>query len=154
MAKFFEVSDENRELIEDVFNETGLFNYINLKIVGTPKAKELIKISKTNPLAEYVGKISDSIVCTLYEEAFNRLDEKTKKLLVIDAFNNVGYDTEKDKILVGVPQITVTVGGRRKYGDELINAAEIAVTMIAEIEEEKKEKRSAEQSSKKSRKND
>lgn len=140
MAKFFEVSDENKELIEAIFSETGLDNYINLKIVGTPKAKELIKISKANPLTEYVGKIPDAIVCTLFEEAFDKLDEKNKKLIMEDAFNNVTYDNEKDKILVGVPQIVITVGGRHKYGEELINAAEIGVTMIQEVEEDRKER--------------
>lgn len=149
MAKFFEISDENKILIENTFSETGLDNYINLKIVGTPKAKELIKVTKANPLAEYVGKIPDSVVCTLYEEAFDRLDEKTKKILITDAFNCVGYDTEKDKILVGVPQIVVTVAGMHKYGDELINAAEMGVMMIQEVEEERKAKKEMEKASKK-----
>lgn len=148
MAKFFEISDENKELIEDVFNETGLLNYINLKIVGIPKAKELVKISKANPLAEYVGKIPDSIVCTVYEEAFDKLDEKNKKLILEDAFNNVAYDDEKEKILVGVPQIVVTVGGRRKYGDDLINAVEMGVMMIQEVEEDRKAKKEMERVSK------
>ena len=111
MAKFFELTDENQTLVNDVFQDTGMHNYMNLKMVGVSKAKELIKVSKANPLAEYVGKCPDTIVCAIYEDAFDRLDEKTKRLLLIDAFGVVFYDDEKDKISIGAPQIVVTVAG-------------------------------------------
>ena len=140
MAKFFEVTSENDEMIMDIFEETGMYKYMNIKIVGVAKAKELIKISKANPLAEYVGKCPDTIVLTLYEEAFERLDDKTKKILLTD---------EKDKINIGAPQIVVTVGGRMKYGDELINAAEVGVLAIQQLEEERKEKKEMEKANKK-----
>ena len=84
---------------------------------------------------------------------FDRLDDKNKKLLAKDALSLVSFDNEKDKINVGAPQIVITVGGRMKYGEELINAAEIAVTMIQEIEEEKKAQREAEKATKKAKKN-
>ena len=154
MAKFFEISEENQQIFDDVWQESGMFNYIDLKVVGTPKAKEVIKVQKTNPYAEYLGKCPDSIIVTVYEEVFDRLDDKNKKLLVEDALSLVSYDSEKDKINVGAPQIVITVGGRMKYGEELINAAEIAVTMIQEIEEEKKAQREAEKAAKKAKKND
>ena len=149
MAKFFEVTSENDEMIMDIFEETGMYKYMNIKIVGVAKAKELIKISKANPLAEYVGKCPDTIVLTLFEEAFDRLDYKTKKILLTDAFNLVSYDSEKDKINIGAPQIVVTVGGRMKYGDELINAAEVGVLAIQQLEEERKEKKEMEKANKK-----
>ena len=152
MAKFFEISEENQEIFDDIWQESGMFNYIDLKLLGVPKAKEVIKVQKTNPQAEYLGKCPDSIVVTVYEEAFDRLDEKQKRLIAEDALSSVSYDGEKDKIVVGCPQIVVTVGGRAKYGDELINAAETAVLMIQTIAEEEAEKKAAERESKKKRK--
>ncbi len=152
MAKFFEISEENQEIFDDIWQESGMFNYIDLKLLGVPKAKEVIKVQKTNPQAEYLGKCPDSIVVTVYEEAFDRLDEKQKRLIAEDALSSVSYDDEKDKIVVGCPQIVVTVGGRAKYGDELINAAETAVLMIQTIAEEEAEKKAAERESKKKRK--
>ena len=41
MAKFFELTDENQTLVNDVFQDTGMHNYMNLKMVGVSKAKEL-----------------------------------------------------------------------------------------------------------------
>ena len=151
MAKFFELTDENQTLVNDVFQDTGMHNYMNLKMVGVSKAKELIKVSKANPLAEYVGKCPDTIVCAIYEDAFDRLDEKTKRLLLIDAFGVVFYDDEKDKISIGAPQIVVTVAGRMKCGEDLINAAETGVLAIQQLEDEKREQKELEKANKKNK---
>ena len=149
MAKFFELTDENQTLVNDVFQDTGMHNYMNLKMVGVSKAKELIKVSKANPLAEYVGKCPDTIVCAIYEDAFDRLDERTKRLLLTDAFGVVFYDDEKDKISIGAPQIVVTVAGRMKYSEDLINAAETGVLAIQQVEDEKREQKELEKANKK-----
>lgn len=138
MAKFFELSEENIDLIEEVFQNTGLNNYMELKIMGVTKSKQLIKVQKNNPVTEYLAKVTDSINIQIYEEAFDRLDTDSKKILLEDAFAVVGYDGDKDKIIIGAPQITVTIGGRRTYGDKLINAAEAGVLAIQQIEDEKK----------------
>jgi hypothetical protein len=149
MAKFFELTEENQALVDDVFQDTGMCNYMNLKMVGVSKAKELIKVSKANPLAEYVGKCPDTIVCAIYEDAFDRLDEETKRLLIIDAFGVVFYDNEKDKISIGAPQIVVTVAGRQRFGDDLINAAEAGVLAIQQVEDERRERKEIEKANKK-----
>lgn len=151
MAKFFELTDENQTLVNDVFQDTGMHNYMNLKMVGVSKAKELIKVSKANPLAEYVGKCPDTIVCAIYEDAFDRLDEKTKRLLLIDAFGVVFFDDEKDKISIGAPQIVVTVAGRQHFGDDLINAAEAGVLAIQQVEDERREQKEIEKANKKNK---
>ena len=149
MAKFFELSEETQSLIDEKFQEKGLHNTINLLMYGTPKAKEIIKVSRVNPLAETVGNCPESVVCVVYEEAFDRLDERTKELLVEDAFASVAYDPDKDKIVIGAPQIVVSVMGRQQYGEELINAAESAIYAIAQIEEEKKAQKELEKANKK-----
>ena len=144
MAKFFELSEENKEVFDTIWDNTGMVHYVDLKLLGVSKAREVVKVQKTNPQAEYLGKCPDSIICTVYEEAFDRLDEKGKKLLAEDALSIVSYDSEKDKIIVGAPQIVVTVGGRAKYGEELINVAESAVLAIQQIAEEEAERKAAE----------
>ena len=138
MAKFYEVSEENLSLIDEKFQETGMHNYIDFKVVGISKAKEVIKVVKTNPIAEYVGQCPDSVLCIVYEEAFDRLDDEAREMLVVDALANVAYDSEKDKIIVGGPQITVSLGGLEKYGQKLVHAAETGIYAIMQIEEEKK----------------
>jgi len=149
MAKFFEISEENQEIFDSIWQESGMFNYIDLKILGVPKAKEVIKVQKTNPQAEYLGKCPDSIIVVVYEQAFDRLDDRGKKLLAEDALSLVSFDSEKEKIIVGAPQIVVSVGGRAKYGDELINISESAVLAIQQIAEEDAERKAEEKAQKK-----
>ena len=147
--KHFELSEENEQLFSDLFSETGYDNYMQLKLNGTAKSKEVIKLARPNDVAKYVGHLPDDVVTIIvYEEAFDRLDEKNKKLLVKDALAMIQYDSEKDKISIGVPQIVVTVGGRQMFGDELINAAEMAVLAIQQIEDEKQELKEAEKARK------
>ena len=150
MAKLFELSEENFNLIDEMFQQTGMHNYIDLKILGTSKSKpdEIVKVAKISPIAEYVGKCPDSVSCVVYEEAFDRLDEDTKKLIIEDAFAQIAYDSEKDKIVMGCPMIKMSIGGRTKYGEKLGNALELAATMVIEIEEEKKAAKEAEKASK------
>lgn len=152
MAKFFELTNENQDLFNEAWSENGMYNFIDLKLVGVTKSKEVIKVQKTNPQAEYLGKCPDSVICTVYEAAFDRLDEKTKKLLVEDALAQVSYDSEKDKINVGCPQIVVTIGGRAKYGEELLNAAECGVLAIQQIADEEAEQKAAEKERKAAKK--
>lgn len=147
--KHFELTEENQQLFIDLFDETGLNNYMQLKLIGIAKSREVIKVAKPNDVAKYVGHLPDDMVTIIvYEEAFDRLDEKNKKLLIRDALNMITYDSEKDKISIGVPQIVVTVGGRQKYGDDLINASEMGVLAIQQIEDEKQQAKEEEKARK------
>ena len=124
---------------------------INLKVLSITKSKNVLKVSRANATTHFLT--DKDVILVIYEEAFDRLSDEFKNKLMEGAISNISYDTEKDKIIVGAPQIVVTVGGRMKYGEELINAAEIAVTMIQEIEEEKKAQKEAEKAAKKAKKN-
>lgn len=152
MSKFGKLTEENQKLVTDVVDNLGLCNYLNVEANAVKKSKTLIKVSKAGDRYEYATK-KPSIVCIdIYEEAFDRLDEDNKKLLIEDALNSISYDFEKDKINIGVPSVTVTIGGRQKYGEKLINAAEIGVMMIQQIAEEEKERKEQEKMTKKPRK--
>lgn len=141
MAKLGKVSEETRELFERVCDETGLDNFMDIRIVNTAKSKKLIEVKKCPPLGEYVAEKVQVVCVIVYDKAFERLTPEIQELLMRDAFNNIQFDSEKDKIMIGVPQIVVTCEGRAKWGEELINAAEIGVTMIQTIEEEEREEK-------------
>ena len=136
--KTFDLTEENQELFNDLFEETGYHNYMQLRLIGVAKSKDVITVNRPNAVAKHVGHLPDDVVTILvYEDAFDRLDDKNKRLLIKDAFNLISYDSEKDKITIGTPMITVTVNGRQMWGDELINASEMAVMAVQQIIEEK-----------------
>ena len=150
--RFFEPSSDIVEWIEEKFSETGLYNFIQLKVLGISKQSQVFNVSKASGLVKYIGNLDDAVVITVYEEAYDRLDEQSRELLLEDAIAQISYDTEKDKLVVTKPQINITVGGRRKNGEALINAAETSIVVIESIEQEEKEKKAAEREAKKAAK--
>ena len=139
MARMDKASDDTQKLINQIMEETGLINWINVIALAVPKQKQLVKVSKANSTIEYISKQDNSVVIYVYEEAFERLNGISKELVMRDAINQIEYDGEKDKITIAAPQIAVTMGGRAKYGDSLLNAIEAGILAIQQIEEEKKE---------------
>lgn len=152
MAKLGKVSEETQEMVDKIVGELGYDNYMNIEPISITKQKQLIKVARANATTEYRAKCPDTVFLYIYEAPFERLDERQRELLIRDALNCVNYDSEKDKIIIGCPQVTISVDGRAKWGDELINASECGVHMMIQIEEEEKERKAAERELKKSKK--
>ena len=154
MAKFGKVTEETQELVDKISNETGLIQFIDIEAVSVPKSKKVIDIKRCPLLGEHVAGKSEVVCVIVYEKAFERLDPEQQELLMRDAFNMVYFDTEKDKITIGCPQIVVSCSGRAKWGDALVNTAEAAVLAIQQIaDEEKEEKERAKEEKAAKRKN-
>ena len=150
---FGEVSDDVRVVLDEVVEQTNLENFMNIYYYAVPKQKSVIKVSKLNPIGEAVSKKPGTVVITVAEEIFERLDPNQQKMLVEDAINQISYDDEKDKIGIEAPAITMTVGSWRKYGAELANAYEMSLLTAQQLEEEKKEAKAAAAEAKKSKRN-
>lgn len=135
------VSEETAALFDKIYDETGLDNFMDIRIVNVAKSKKLIEVQRCPPIGEWVASKEDVVCIKVYEKAFERLTPKMQEILMRDAFNNINFDTEKGKIIIGVPQIVVTCEGRAKWGEELINAAESGVIAIQQIIEEEKEEK-------------
>lgn len=150
---FGEVSDDVRVVLDEVVEQTNLENFMNIYYYAVSKQKGVIKVSKLNPIGEAVSKKPGTVVITVAEEIFERLDPNQQKMLVEDAINQISYDDEKDKISIEAPAITMTVGGWRKYGAELANAYEMSLLTAQQLEEEKKESKAAASEEKKTKRN-
>ena len=141
MAQFSNLSEENAELIQKISEELGLYNYVRIEGIGKVKDKQLIKVQLDNPVTKWKTNKPDTVNIFIYERAFDMLEDRQKEILIRDAFNQIHFDTEKDKITIGCPYIEVTIDGRAKWGEELLNAAEAGVHAIIQIEEEEKEEK-------------
>ena len=141
MAQFSNLSEENAELIQKISEELGLYNYVRIEGIGKVKDKQLIKVQLDNPVTKWKTNKPDTVNIFIYERAFDMLEDKQKEILIRDAFNQIHFDTEKDKITIGCPHIEVSIDGSAKWGEELLNAAEAGVHAIIQIEEEEKEEK-------------
>ena len=152
MSKLFTTNEDVASFIENKFNETGLSEYgVTLKIMSVTKAKEVIKTTKASATTEFIAKKDSMIQVFIYEAAFERLDEEAKNMLAEMSFANIGYDLEKDKIVIDNRPYVSVFSMRKKYGDEFMNKLELSSIVIEEIEEEEKERKLAEKEAKKNK---
>lgn len=148
---FGEISEENKEIINEVVGKTLIEQYMNIYYFSVPKQKQVFKVKKLGVLGESVHKESSTVCICVNEEIFERLSPVQQRMLAEDAINQILFDDEKDKITIEAPAITMTVGGWRKYGVELANAYETSLLTAQQLEKEKKEAKAAEQETKKSK---
>lgn len=153
MAKLSIASDETIALINDTLKASTLGNSVEVKVLSVKKQRQVIKVKKSSPTEEVLGKCPESIIMIVCENVFDRLDDSQRRLIVEDAISTISIDYDKDKIVVTQPQIQCTVGGRQKYGSALLDALETAVLVAEEIAEEEKEKKEAEKAAKKNKNN-
>lgn len=135
MSKLQEVSQENADLFNKVWEDFGYVNYLNLKVVGVNKSKELYKLQKASLQTEYFGECPNTVICVIYEEVFDKFDYEDKEILVKEILNSVTYNTDKDRVEIKKPEIKVSSWGRAKFGERLINLLETSALHISGNEE-------------------
>lgn len=139
-SKYSEASETIEKLVNDIANELNLINYgVDFQPLCVNKAKEVCKVVRANELAEYASKRDDLVFVICYEEAFDQVDEQTQYMWLRTEMDKVSYDTEKDKLVIGCPSITIPVGMYEKYKGAVVDAALLGQYTIAQIEEKKKE---------------
>ena len=146
MSKIFETNNEIIELANEEWSKTGLEHIgLNLKLISVPKAKFVLKANRANATTNFLAK--NDLIITVYEEAFERLPEGHKQILMEGCMSNISYDNERDKITVDTEFSHELFRMRRKYGN-YIDIAEEAEIVINQIEEEEKERKEAEKAQK------
>ena len=142
MAKLFETSKDIAELAQDKFEDTGLAQMgISLKLLSTPKAKTVLKISRANATTNFLTK--NDIILLVYEEAFDRLPDAAKSVLMEGVLSNVSYDTDKDRLNVDNDIAREIFRMRRKY-DDYVDMLETAYMLIEQIEDEERRRKEEE----------
>lgn len=153
MAKYSQATPEVELLVEEIASELGLDHLgVDFQPIFVNKSKEVCKVVKANELFEYTSKREDLVFVVCNIDAFDGTDpqghpyadEKTKYLWLRTEMDKVSYDTEKDKLILGCPQITLPVGLYEKYKEEgkdtvLIQNALLGQYLLAKIEQDKKE---------------
>lgn len=144
MKKLFESSEYVVEGIKNEFSSCGLEAYgINLKVISTVKAKNIISVAKASATTEFVSKQDTMLIVTVYEAAFERLDENGQKIFIEAALSNVSYDSEKDKLNIDNNVANMLHRMRHKYGNGILDILELNELIVQQIEDEEKEAKEA-----------
>ena len=148
--KLFETSQDIKDLVQEKWEDTGLAQVgIDLKVISTPKAKTILKAQRSNATTHFLTK--KDVIVTVFDEAFDRLSDEHKNLLVEGALSNINYDSEKDKISVDGDFAREVFRMRRKYPN-YVDVAEESYIVIEQIEEEEKRRKEEERLAKKEKK--
>lgn len=153
MAKYSKATEEVENLVENIASELSLDNYgVDFQPIFVNKSKDVCKIVKANELFEYTSKREDLVFVVCNAEVFAGADpqghpyadEKNMYLWLRTEMEKVGYDTEKAKLVIGCPSITLPVGLYEKYKENgkdqtLIDNALLGQYLLAKIEQDKKE---------------
>lgn len=142
MAKIFETSQDIAELAQDKFEETGLPQMgINLKVLSITKSKNVLKVSRANATTHFLT--DKDVILIVYEEAFDRLSDEFKNKLMEGAISNIGYDTEKDKLIVESDIAKEIFRMRRKH-ENYVDVVETSYLVVEQIEDEEKRRKEEE----------
>jgi hypothetical protein len=152
MSKPFKTSDDIYNFIMGVWNETNCPSLgINLKVMSTAKSKQILKLSRIDAKAEYIIREDSVITLVVYEEAFDRLDDFNKTLLLKGIFSLVSYDFDHDAVIIDNKAYADLFNMRHskdangnEYLDLYDNALETASIIIEEINEEEKQRKEEE----------
>lgn len=153
MAKYTELSQENKDLFEKVLDGTSIPSWVIFKTLANNKQKEIYKINKANDVVEI---ITDGInfIIILNEEIFDELTEEQKTCIIDECLAGVVYDGEKDTISLNKPDFTTYSGILTKYGhDDIITLNESIKSLYdakKQQEDEEKAARKAKRNKKKS----
>lgn len=152
MAKLFKTSDDIFEFINNEWESTSTAKIgVQLKVISTQKARQILKLSKASATTEYLIREQDVLTLVVYEEAWDRLSDLNKTLLLKGVLSVVDYDTEKEKLSIDTRPYADLFAMRHakdangnEYLDKYDETLEAAALLIQQIEDEEREAKEAE----------
>lgn len=149
MAKLFKTSDDVYEFITNEWEQTDTSKIgVRLKVISTSKARQILKLSKVSATTEYLIREQDVITLVVYEDAWDKLSDVNKILLLRGLFSVVSYDTEKERIVIDNRPYADLFNMRHskdakgnEYLDKYDNTLETCSLLLQQIEEQEKEEK-------------
>ena len=158
MAKFFKADESIVKLVDEIAHEIGLSQFVDFETLDVVNLKEVVKIVKANEYAEYLSGREDLILVLVNGEAFDLLPDgpdangvDNKYMWLRLAMEQIAYDSEKEKIVIGCPKIEVPVGMYEKFKGAAVDSALLAQYTLAQIAEKKEQEKAERAAQKKER---
>lgn len=144
MGKFSRDLDESLEKkVKTLAREMHITDWgINVEAIRLKKSKkEVGTVLKANDLVTLFTGDESLVAVALYEEALNRMDGQNQDLVIRSLLSQISYDADKDKIVITKPELQISLGMYRQFGDIAVKSAELQLLTLAQIADEEKEKK-------------
>ena len=154
MANYYPMSNELQELVDDTMAKDNPYLHtkgLDFVYLGVDKQSNIIQITKSSPLLNYIANKEEMIFVIIYEEAFEKLELDQQKLIIANALNNIEYNDETDKTTIKKGGCGLDEGVYLRYREKVVLSIFAGDHVIRQIEEAKKEEK---KNSKKGKKND
>ena len=137
MSKYNEVYADTQRLFDSVIDETGLEQVINFKVLSCNSLKKkACDAVKAGDIVKYMTE--KDIIILVNEPVFERLTEEQRKIAAEEAVAKVGFDYEKDKIVMSQPDVSTFSLVLVKHGNDKViqlkDAVRLAFSSLAEQE--------------------
>lgn len=139
MANYQEVNETTQEMFTKAISESDLSRYLKITVLANNKSKELFKIMKANDILKYMT--DDDVIIILNENIFEKFSDEQKLLIIEESLAYVGFDTEKDKVVITAPDFITHSGVLRKYGFTKIDEIRQTTNMLFQAEKEAEDER-------------
>lgn len=145
--KFTKATEETNEMVTKISQDLGLEGYgVEFEAIYVKKAKEVCKVVKANDYTKYKAEKEDLVFVVCYEDFFEGIDsmghayasedDKFKALRL--AMEQVSFDPEKEKLIIGCNSVLLPVGYCIN-NDDAVRSALYNATIMAKIQKDKKE---------------
>ena len=148
MASFQKMDEDYINLICTVLDSENPYLStigLNFRYLCVDKQPEIIKITRANPLTNYIAGVDDELIfIILHDEAFRMLDSDSEeqKLIIANSLNNIEFNSESGKTTINNNGIGVSEGLYLKYKNALMLAlfnGQHAVKQLEQIKRDQKQ---------------
>ena len=139
MAKFQEASTELGKLFDEVRDKTSIPQWVEFRVLGCDKQKEVCKIFRANDLVQVLTE-GVNFAVVINEEIFGQLPEDMQKMVFDECLAGV---TVSDSDVVGFdkPDFNTYTGVLQKYGDNSVIAMHESVKSLFDAKKQKEDQK-------------
>ena len=121
MSKFYEVSQDTKDVFLKVFNKKSFPLAINFQFVGCENQKSLIKISKLSD--QYIFLLNKELIVQVNEYLMSVFEDESITILIEQEIDKISIDTQSGKIKMIKPDLTTFSSLITKYGVDKVARA-------------------------------
>ena len=153
MAKYSR--DLDSTLVEKVKNISTQFGLkekgVKVEAIRLTKGKTYGEVMKAGELTKLFTGEEDIVAVALYEDLFDKLDEKTQDVLIGNLLEQIFVEETKDgdiKIKIEKPQLNLGLFTYHRYGNDAVQSLEAVILTLDQMAEQEKELKEAQKAEK------
>lgn len=121
MSKYYQVSDDTKDIFNEVFNKKSFPINIKFQFLGCETQKELIKINKLSE--QYIFLLEKELLITINEDLLSVFDDESVTILIEQEIDKINISIDSGKIKMVKTDLNTFSSIINKYGVEKVARA-------------------------------